>query len=408
MNKYLFSSVAAAVTLVVTIPAYSSYLDVRSSPSGCDILINGNPSGKTPHKIKLEKGLYRLQIRKDGYKIFTNEVELTGDLTEFARLSPENSHYTFIREVITGSQPKDLIYSPDGRFLMITTMDTPYIQLYDMKTSNLTNIYIPVYGKLRGFIEGVFNKDGSEYWFTQMNEHGRVFVLSMSNLTVITNIPTHADWTKVGEFTPDFKYYYVSNWLSDDVSIIDAAAYSYLGKFNTYGSQPRGIGFSNDGKFVYAIMFGSGEIIKYSIGNGYKVASRIKTGGANGRFRIDRVRELAYINNMGVQKLFVYDMKTDKIIRTLRMWDHPDNVKLSPDNRYLYVSNRGPNNKKGYMLRSPVNGKIQVFDTSSNYQKIEELAAGNQPIGLAITPDGKILAVSNFMDDTVDFYEIGL
>jgi DNA-binding beta-propeller fold protein YncE len=287
-------------------------------------------------------------------------------------------------------------------------MDTSYIQIMDTKTFALTNIDIPIYGKLKGFVEGIFNKDGSEYWFTQMNENGRVFVMSMSNFSIIANIPTYASWTKVGEFTPDFKYYYVSNWLSHDITIINAKTYSYAGKFKTYGAAPRGVGFSNDGKFVYVVMFDSGEIIKYSINENYKVVSRVKTGGANGRFRIDRAKEVAYINNMGVYRLFIYDMKTDKIIKSLKMWDHPDNVKLSPDNRYLYVSNRGPNNKNGYMLRSPVDGRIMIFDTERNYEKIEELSVGNQPIGLAISPDGKILAISNFMDNTIEFYGINL
>jgi YVTN family beta-propeller protein len=241
-----------------------------------------------------------------------------------------------------------------------------------------------------------------------MNEHGRVFVLSMKDFSIKTNIPTHADWTKVGEFTPDFKYYYVSNWLSDDVTIIDPQSYSFVRKFNTIGTEPRGVAFSDDGNSVYVTMFGSGEIIKYSVTNNYKIIKRIRTGGACGRFRIDRVKGLAYINNMGVNKLFIYDMKTDKIIKTIQTWDHPDNVKISPDNRYVYVSNRGPNNKISYYLRSPLDGKIAIYDSENNFTLIEELNVGNQPIGIAIQPDGKILAISNFLDDTVEFYEINI
>jgi DNA-binding beta-propeller fold protein YncE len=404
----LFLLPVFVLTFFISDLTYGVILQVRSSPSGANVLIDDRESIKTPVTIKLDSGYYNLEIMKDGYKIFTDKIVLTGDLEVFARLTPTNSHFTFARQIISGSQPKDVIYSPDGRYLMITPMDASYIQVYDTMTAALSNICIPFYGSLKGFIEGVFNSDGSEYWFTQMNEHGRVFVMSMSNLTIKTNIPTYGNWTKVGEFTPDFKYYYVSNWLSRDITIINAETYSYSGRFRTFGDAPRGIGFSDDCKFIYAVMFDSGEIIKYSVEEGYKVVSRVKTGGSNGRFRIDRNKEVAYINNMHIHKLFVYDMKTDKIIKTLKVWDHPDNVRLSPDDRFLYVSSRGPNNKKGYTLRSPFDGRITVFDTERDYMKIEDLYVGNQPIGLAISPDGKTLAISNFKDDTIEFYNINL
>ena len=398
--------------LNLTCSSFAGVLKIVSRPMKAGIFIDGIEAGLAPFKTNLQNGSYRIEVREDGYKFFTNEIEMSSNLSIFVRLTPTNSHFTFMRQIITGHGPKDILYSPDGRYLMITTMGTNFIQVYDSKDGSLTNIHVPGYDKYFGFIEGVFNRDGSEFWFTQMNEHGRVFVLSMKDFSIKTNIPTRANWTKVGEFTPDFKYYYVSNWISCDITIIDPVTYSFVRKFKTFGKMPRGVAFSDDGNFVYAAMFGnddgSGEIIKYSITNDYKIVCRVKTGGSCGRFRVDRTKGLAYINNMGVNKLFVYDMKTDKIIKTIQTWNKPDNVKISPDNRYVYVSNRGPNNKISYYLRSPLDGKIVIYDSEKDFETVEELNLGNQPIGIAIRPDGKILSISNFLDDSVEFYEINM
>lgn len=408
MIRFTLFSMCVFIVLNISVSAHSWDLKISSSPSKAGVFFDDRNAGVTVFRTNLQTGQFHIMVKENGYKNFSEDLNLTNNASVFVRLSPENSHFTFIKQIKTGHQPKDLIYSPDGRYLMISTMGTDFIQVYDTKDSSVTNIHVRGYDKLYGFIEGVFNRDGSEYWFTQMNEHGRVFVLSMKDFSIKTNIPTHADWTKVGEFTPDYKYYYVSNWLSDDVTIIDPKTYSFVRKFNTVGRAPRGVAFSDDGNFVYVTLFDSGEFIKYSVTNDYKIVKRIKTGGSCGRFRIDRSKGLAYVNNMGVNKFFVYDMKTDKIIKTIPTWDHPDNVKISPDNRYVYVSNRGPNNRKGYLNRSPVDGKIVIYDSENNFNLVEELMVGNQPIGLAIHPGGKILAISNFMDDTVDFYEINI
>ena len=129
---------------------------------------------------------------------------------------------------------------------------------------------------------------------------------------------------------------------------------------------------------------------------------------ADGRFRIDVKKMTAYINNMFNRCFYVYDLKDDRIVKTVPTGSNPNNLKLSPGKRYIYLSIRGPNNPKGYELRSLEDGKIQIFDSEKNYRLVEDLPAGNQPIGISLTSDGKILAVSNYRDNTIDFFACSL
>lgn len=395
--------------LAVSAPAPQNFkLQVTTVPAKAEVILNGNSVGKAGLTTNLTSGNYKLTIRKEGFRNYALALSHTNSESLFIRLSATNSHFYFQKQFKTGHQPKDLIYSPDGRYLMIALLADDGLQIYDMLTGETHWVKVKRKGNDIGFVEGIFTDDGKEFWFTQVSSKGRVFVLSMEDFTIKKEIMTQGDWTKVGEFSPDGKFYYVSNWISHDITVIDRKTYEFVRKVKTPGKAPRGIAFSDDGRYLYVVFYDSGEIMKFDIQDNYKLVKRIVTGGTNGRFRIDRKKQIAYVNNMRLGRFFVYDLKSDTIIKEVRTWINPDNIKLAPGNRYIFVSDRGPNNTNGYELRSPENGRIQVFDAESNYTLVENLEAGNQPIGIAITPDLKNLAICNFKDDTVELYSIML
>jgi len=377
--------------------------NVKSSPSGASVFLNGVFVGVTPIKLS-NVGKCVLELQKGGYKKWNYKLK-GEEKSLWARLSPTNSNFSFIKRINTGRAPKDIIFSPDGHYLIITTMGEAGIQIYNMQTEEIKFISIPKYGRYAGYVEGVFSPDGKEFWFNQLG--GRVFVLSMEDFTIKADIKSGGRMSKVGEFSPDGKLYYVSNWESCDITIIDRFTKKVLRRLYTKGKEPRGVGFSVDGNYLYVLYYGSGEIAKFDIKNDYKEVKRIYTGGSNGRFRLDPVKNIVYINNLRLSQIYTLDLATDTLSKPIKVWTHPNNIKLSFDYRYLYVSCRGRDNPKGYELRSPDNGVIQVFDCET-MKIIEILPAGNQPIGLALTPDGKIFAFSNFMDATVEFYSVEL
>jgi len=400
----MFVLIVLGLCLVGLESAWGIPLSVETVPSGCIVYLSGTRVGVTPFRTNVLPGTYALVLQKSGYKSWATEVTVPAQV--WVRLLPTNSHFRFVKAFKTGRQPKDILFSPDDRYLYISLLDAPKIQVYDRYTSEIRDIFIPEERRpYRGIVEGVFTPDGREYWFTQMHTDGRIFVLDTRTFVIKTNFASHGNWTKVGEFTPDGQYYYVSHWLSHDVTYFSVSNYAYLGRVKTRGKSPRGVGFSEDGRYLYVVFYESGHIAKYDRENNHReVVFLFNGGGSNGRFRPDYQRRIAFINNLRKNHFVVYDLEEDAIVKRVSTWIHPNNLKLSPQRRYIYISTRGPDNPRGYLLRSPRNGRIQVFDSYENYRLVEEFEVGNQPIGIAITSDHSLVAICNFMDDTVEVY----
>ena len=80
-------------------------------------------------------------------------------------------------------------------------------------------------------------------------------------------------------------------------------------------------------------------------------------------------------------------------------------LKLSPDSRFLYVSNRGKDNPKTYYIPGPEWGSVLAIDTATG-KLLDAIVGGNQCTGLAVSPDGTLLAFSDFLDYVIRVYRI--
>jgi DNA-binding beta-propeller fold protein YncE len=131
----------------------------------------------------------------------------------------------------------------------------------------------------------------------------------------------------------------------------------------------------------------------------------VETGGAPRHIVVDSDDQYAYVSDMGIGSIWVYDLAENTIAGRVAVWYNANTIDLSPDDRYLYVSTRGPNNPLGYRYRSLRDGRIYVVRTAD--RRVTEVIPGtNQPTGLDVSPDGRLLAFSNFQDNTVELYRI--
>ena len=83
----------------------------------------------------------------------------------------------------------------------------------------------------------------------------------------------------------------------------------------------------------------------------------------------------------------VISIPSNSTVATIQVGTQPQDIALTPDGAYAYVSNVGSNN-------------VSVINTSSN-TVVATVPVGNQPNSIAITPDGAFTYVANYLDSTV-------
>ncbi len=103
------------------------------------------------------------------------------------------------------------------------------------------------------------------------------------------------------------------------------------------------------------------------------------------------VAQNAYITNQGVYPNFsnsvtVIDTTTNKVVTTIDVGLAPAGVAVTPDGRRVYVTN--------------LNNTVSVIATATNAVSAT-ISVGNGPVGVAFTPDGSKAYVANQFDNTV-------
>jgi DNA-binding beta-propeller fold protein YncE len=118
----------------------------------------------------------------------------------------------------------------------------------------------------------------------------------------------------------------------------------------------------------------------------------------------DPARGRLYADDMGTDEVFVVDTRTSRVRKLADTNSTPNTIDLSPDGRVLYVSNRGRNGSN-YYLPGPEWGSVLAVDTDTG-RILDAIVGGNQPTGLDVSPDGRTLAYSDFLDDRMTLYSI--
>ncbi len=357
-------------------------------------------------KIALMPGAYEFVLKSEGYKDKKMNVQINKSTSELEiKLEKKNSMLEQVAVIPTGKQPKSVEFTPDGKYIVSALLDGTGVDIVSVETQKFVKkVEFPEkYAKLRCFVEIAFIPHKNEMWVSQMNGNS-VHVIDMKNFTYKLTIPTQGVWTKIVAFSNDYKLAFVSNWESHDISVIDTAQYKVIRKIKTAGI-PRGMAVTLDNKFLYVCIFSNGNIQKIDL-NTFKVVKTLNfPKGAKRHIILDKEKNLFYVSDMYRGSIYVISPVTDKVIKEIPVDSKLNTAELTPDGKYIMVSSRGPNNKTSYLLKGPIFGKIFVIDTAT--LEIKEWIWGrNQPTGLDISPDGKHMVFTNFLNHEMELYRI--
>jgi YVTN family beta-propeller protein len=296
----------------------------------------------------------------------------------------------------TGSNPKQVAFSPDGKEIWVSLLGGKGVQVFST-TSRKRLAHIKL-GK-HGAVEVIFTRDGRTVYASQM-ETASVWEIDRQSRKVRRTMRTGGTWSKVVALSPDERTLYVANWSSDDVSEIDVASGKLRRRMRTVDT-PRGLYPSADGKHLWVAGFRDGDLARIDLATG-KGTTVLRTGGAM-RHLVGDGRRL-YVDDMAQGLAWAVDLpngKPRKLARTDRV---PNTLDLTPDGKVLYVSNRGRNGPS-YYRPGPEWGSVLAIDTATG-QPLDAIIGGNQTTGLDVSSDGKLLAFSDFLDNTVHIYAL--
>ncbi|MEW6564189.1 MAG: hypothetical protein AB1404_01655 [Spirochaetota bacterium] len=367
--------------------------------------------GKTPIAVDLPYGVNIIRMHRDGYIDELCRLQVEGSTSYLFHHHQEGTPFEQLGIFPTGKQPKQVIFSPDEQYVTIPLLDDVGFNVFDIPTlTMLKKEEIPRTGRKLGFAEGLFITDDqvsskeTRFFISQMTT-GTIFEYAYPAFTFKRSFPTGGNWSKFMAWESRSRLLAISNWLSDTVSIINIDNGQVL-KLLATDPVPRGLVFTHDGRYLIVTTYDGGSLLLFNTET-WSQEKRLKVPHANLRHVVISPDDKSlYVSDMGLNAVYQVALESFSIIHTYTVDHNPNTIDLSPDGRILIVSCRGPNNPQSYLLRSPRSGIISVIDVQQQ-KELWNFSAGNQPTGLDISPGGNFLALTNFMDNSLELFWIG-
>ena len=364
------------------------------------------PDGALWRRYELRAGYQVLALRADGYAPKWLHIRGNGELVVDEKL--ERAQVPLLRqgEIATGNQPKGVAFAPDGRTLVVTGLRDTGIDLYRSDPlEHLRHIPLPPEGgEATGFVEALFLKEKRELWVTQMLT-AEVHILSSVDYRYIGAVPTGGKWPKVMVSDPAERYLYVSNWSEKNIGVVDIENRRLIETIPVSGV-PRGMAITPDGRTLFVALFEGGDLVRIDLTSLGYPRRRIEIGdGALRHIVMSKDGRRLYISDMYYGSVLVFDVDSEKVLRRRRLGYNLNTLELTPSEEYLLVSERGRNNREDYRLPGPEFGRLFLCDPES-LEPVSWIWGRNQPTGLDISPDGELIAFTDFMDNNLELYEL--
>jgi hypothetical protein len=108
----------------------------------------------------------------------------------------------------------------------VNLLDGKGFDMLDWRSGKSSSVEIPGYGAPKGFVEGLFIPGRSSFLVTQMttdmiHEFRLSAPVGAEAPKYLRSLPTHGTWSKVAAYSPRANALAISNWVSNEVSILD-------------------------------------------------------------------------------------------------------------------------------------------------------------------------------------------
>jgi len=319
------------------------------------------------------------------------------------KLENEKGVLSYIGEYKTGSQPKSAYFSPNGQRLFVPLLDDKGIEVFRVAGQSLQHEKRLEVGARPGFVEALCDERRRELWVSNMFEN-KVYIFNLDTLELLSSYSTGGILPKVIVQSPDGALTLVSNWISMDISVFDSGTKKLLRRIPT-GGTPRGMAFSPDGSLVYTAIYDAAVVAVVDM-TANKVVKRWRFNEGEGAARHIIYRdEKLYVSDMFRGTVNILNAATGALIKSVRIGPNINTIIMSVDGKYILASSRGRNNPVDYTIPGPDFGAVYMLNPQ-DLTVIDKVWGRNQPTGLAVSPDGKLLAFTDFLDANLELYRI--
>lgn len=180
--------------------------------------------------------------------------------------------------------------------------------------------------------------------------------------------------------SPDNKFVVVSNFCSQDVSIVDIASGVEVQRIEV-GLHPRGIAITADSGTAYVSVMGGGNVIAINL-HDFTTKTLSSAGYTPRHLVLSPNNSVLYITNNKSGTVRAINPQNDTVIATVRTGTEPRTMVMSEDGASLYVVN----------YQDDQLSKIRTSDM----KVIQTIATGDRPIGVTYDADMRQVWVANY------------
>jgi YVTN family beta-propeller protein len=281
----------------------------------------------------------------------------------------------------TGSMPKGVSISPDGRTLYVTNYgnsNVGNVALYDPATLAQTGA-INVPGIV---VESVLSPDGRMLYVSNFRR-GSVQFIDLGRRRVTREVRAGGH-PKVLAISRDGARLFVANWGSNDVTEINTARGTVTRTMRA-GRNPRGMVVTRAGR-LYVANFNSHTIDVYE---GAQMETHRRLDPV---CRIPRHLVLSpdesrlYVSCFSHSKLLVLDVQTERPIREVPVGEWPKSIDVTADGRYVGTANYG-------------GSSVSVVDTTDWTATTLDVPAMDHASGIVAARSGLRFFVTGWYDN---------
>lgn len=275
---------------------------------------------KVIDNIKIGKEVsHGIATTADGLKLYT------GDLDKGKLFVYDVENKKLLKTIETNKRIHGIDITPDNKYVLLASgaleVDDKYnyIQIVDTNKDEIVKI-IKSDSKSPAHID--FTKD-SKFAFVSNVMSNNISIIDIVKGKIIDNI-------KVGimpnesELSPDDKFLYVANVKEGSLSIVDIDNRKEIEKIRV-GPGTHGVAVTNDGKYVWTTNRFDKSVIITDI-HDKKVIKEIAIEGEPNHISITPRGNHAYITDLQKNKLIIIDTTTFKIIKELEIGIEPHEI----------------------------------------------------------------------------------